>query len=44
MTVVAQLPPVSNVFGYLHSKVGLLPIQEALCSRLGMSTEQVRRR
>jgi hypothetical protein len=38
----AQLPPVSNVFGYLHSTVGLEPVQEALRSRLGMTTEQVR--
>lgn len=38
----ARLPPVSNVFGYLHTKLGLEPVQEVLCSRLGMSSEQVR--
>lgn len=32
----------SNVFGYLHSTVGLEPVQEVLLSRLGMSSEQVR--
>ena len=35
------LPPVSNVFGYLHSTVGLEAVQEVLCSRLGMSSVQV---
>lgn len=36
------IPPVSNVFGYLHSTVGLQPVQEVLWSRLGMSLEQAR--
>lgn len=29
------------MFGYLHSTVGLQPVREVLCSRLGMSSEQV---
>jgi hypothetical protein len=36
-----QLPPVNNVFGYLHSPVGLQPVASALCSRLGLTAEQV---
>ena len=38
----AQLPPASNVFGYLHSSVGLQPIAWTLCSRLGLTAEEVR--
>ena len=37
-----EIPGTANVFGYLHSTVGLLPVRDALCSRLGMSAEQVR--
>jgi hypothetical protein len=37
-----ELPPVSNVFGYLRSTVGLTPVAEVLRSRLGMSSEEVR--
>ena len=37
----AQLPPVSNVFGYLHSNVGLQPIAFTLRSRLGLTATQV---
>lgn len=40
----APIPPTSNVFGYLHSTVGLEAVQEVLRSRLGMSTEQLRAR
>ena len=36
-----QLSPVSNVFGFLHSAVGLQPVAAALCSQLGLSPEQV---
>lgn len=38
----AEIPATANVFGYLHSPVGLLPVREVICSRLGMSAEQVR--
>ncbi|HYP75469.1 MAG TPA: hypothetical protein VER12_05935 [Polyangiaceae bacterium] len=37
----ARLPPVCNVFGYLHSNVGLRPIASALCSRLGLTADQL---
>lgn len=36
-----QLSPVSNVFGFLHSPVGLQPVAAALCSNLGLTPEQV---
>jgi hypothetical protein len=36
-----QLSPICNVFGSLHSPVGLQPVAAALCSRLGLSPEQV---
>ena len=38
----SEIPATANVFGYLHSAVGLLPVRDALCSRLGMSAEQIR--
>jgi len=38
----AELPPVCNVFGYLYSAVGLQPVAEVLCSRLGLSGGEVR--
>jgi hypothetical protein len=37
-----NLPPVSNVFGYLHSRIGLGPVATVLHSRLGMSSDEVR--
>jgi hypothetical protein len=37
----AQLPPVSNVFGYLRSNVGLRPIASTLCSRLGLTVAEI---
>lgn len=37
----AEIPAASNVFGYLRSTVGLLPVRDVLCSRLGLSAEQV---
>jgi len=36
-----QLSPICNVFGALHSSVGLQPVAAALCSRLGLTPEQV---
>ena len=36
-----QLSPVCNVFGFLHSSVGLQPVAAALCSGLGLNPEQV---
>lgn len=36
-----QLSPMCNVFGYLHSPVGLQPVAAALCSSLGLTPEQV---
>ena len=36
-----QLSPVSNVFGTLHSSVGLQPVAAALCSRDALTPEQV---
>jgi len=36
-----QLSPMCNVFGVLHSPVGLQPVAAALCSRLGLTPEQV---
>lgn len=36
-----QLSPICNVFGTLHSSVGLGPVAAALCSRLGLPPEQV---
>lgn len=39
-----EIPPVSNVFGYLHSRVGLRAIAATLCSKLGLTEEQVRLR
>lgn len=38
----AEISPTANVFGYLHSPVGLLPVRDVLCTRLGLSGEQVR--
>lgn len=38
----AELPPVNNVFGYLHSAVGLQPVVEVLRSRLGLSADEAR--
>jgi hypothetical protein len=37
----AELPSVSNVFGYLHSTLGLQPIGSVLCSRLGLPAEEL---
>ena len=37
----ADLPPVSNVFGYVHSALGLAPVAEQLRSRLDMSADEV---
>jgi hypothetical protein len=36
-----QLSPVCNVFGYLHSSLGLQPAAAALCSGAGFTPEQV---
>ena len=36
-----QLSPLCNVFGFLHSAVGLQPVAAALCSGLGLSPDQV---
>ena len=36
-----QLSPICNVFGSLHSAVGLQPVAAALCSRLGLTPDQV---
>jgi hypothetical protein len=36
----AELPPVNNVFGYLHSAVGLQPVLEVLQSRLGLGAAE----
>ena len=36
-----QLSPMCNVFGSLHSSVGLQPVAAALCSRLGLTPDQV---
>ena len=41
LPAVSALPPVSNVFGYLRSSVGLRPVAAALCSRLGLSVAEV---
>jgi hypothetical protein len=38
----AGLPAASNVFGYLGSSIGLGPVAAALCSRLGMSPDEVK--
>jgi len=36
-----QLSPVSNVFGFVHSAIGLAPVAAALCSQPGLTPEQV---
>ena len=36
-----QLSPMCNVFGTLHSPIGLQPVAAALCSGLGLSPEEV---
>lgn len=36
-----QLSPMCNVFGTLHSSVGLQPVAAALCSCLELTPEQV---
>ncbi|HYP76187.1 MAG TPA: hypothetical protein VER12_09540 [Polyangiaceae bacterium] len=36
-----QLSPLSNVFGFLHSAIGLQPVAAALCSRVVLTPEQV---
>ncbi|HYQ45378.1 MAG TPA: hypothetical protein VER11_25505 [Polyangiaceae bacterium] len=36
-----QLSPICNVFGTLHSPIGLGPVAAALCSDLGLTPEQV---
>jgi len=36
-----QLSPICNVFGQLHSAIGLQPVAAALCSGLGLNPEQV---
>jgi hypothetical protein len=36
-----QLSPICNVFGTLHSPIGLQPVAAALCSPLGLTPEQV---
>jgi hypothetical protein len=36
-----QLSPICNVFGTLHSPIGLGPVAAALCSDLGLSVEEV---
>jgi hypothetical protein len=37
----AQLPPVSNVFGYLRSNVGLQPVVSVLRSRLALTAAEI---
>jgi len=36
-----QLSPICNVFGTLHSPIGLGPVAAALCSDLGLTPDQV---
>lgn len=36
-----QLSPICNVFGVLHSPVGLAPVAAALCSCLELTPDQV---
>ena len=36
-----QLSPICNVFGFLHAPVGLQSVAAALCSRLGLTGEQI---
>ena len=35
------LSPISNVFGFLHSPIGLSPVAQALCSQLGLTPDEV---
>jgi len=36
-----QLSPICNVFGFLHSPIGLQPVAAALCARLALTGEQI---
>jgi hypothetical protein len=39
--LMTQLSRISNVFGFLHSPIGLQPVAAALCSQLGLTPDQV---